>query len=441
MLDDTWATSTSEEIERLTRVAAEADAAHTELTAAIRALRNLIPAEPAALAADLRGEADAAPAKDAWQRWTILAAEGSPEDLATDATELSAALRTALGKTQAQARGALRKRSEDWQPVAAAMAAWVSQARISQRATITLASLKKAIAWLRETGKDVRNARLEPLAEVSSRVWEMLRQESNVELGPIRLEGTATQRRVSLDVTVDGIPGAALSVMSQGELHALGLALFLPRATSPDSPFRFLVIDDPVQSMDPAKVDGLARLLSHTAQDRQVIVFTHDDRLPEAVRRLQLPATVWEVARREHSIVELKKNDDPVSRYLDDARALACTKDISEEARGVVIAGFCRSALEAACQEAVRARRLAAGARHADVERALIDAHTLNQVAALALFDNPDRGDQVIPRLRRYGPWAVDAFRAARSGTHAGYQGDLRSLVSATGRLARELRP
>ena len=76
-----------------------------------------------------------------------------------------------------------------------------------------------------------------------------------------------------------------------------------------------------------------------------MIVFTHDDRLPEAVRRLQLPATVWEVARREHSIVELKKNDDPVSRYLDDARALACTKDISEEARGVVIAGFCRSAV------------------------------------------------------------------------------------------------
>ena len=181
VLDDTWATSMSEEIERLTRVAAEAHAAHTELTAAIRALRNLIPAEPAALSADLRGEADAAPTKDAWQRWTILAAEGSPEDLATDATELSAALRTALGKTQAQAREALRKRSEDWQPVAAAMAAWVSQARISQRATIALASLKKAIAWLRETGKDVRNARLEPLAEVSSRVWEMLRQESNVE--------------------------------------------------------------------------------------------------------------------------------------------------------------------------------------------------------------------------------------------------------------------
>jgi len=112
-----------------------------------------------------------------------------------------------------------------------------------------------------------------------------------------------------------------LSRLSQGELHALGLALFLPRATSPDSPFRFLLIDDPVQSMDPAKVDGLARVLSQIARSRQVIVFTHDDRLAEAVRRLQIPATMWKVARRENSAVELKKNDDPVLCYLDDARA------------------------------------------------------------------------------------------------------------------------
>ena len=50
--------------------------------------------------------------------------------------------------------------------------------------------------------------------------------------------------------------GAALGVMSQGELHSLALSLFIPRATLPESPFRLIVIDDPVQSMDPARVDG-----------------------------------------------------------------------------------------------------------------------------------------------------------------------------------------
>jgi len=114
----------------------------------------------------------------------------------------------------------------------------------------------------------------------------MLRQESNVDLGAIRLAGSATQRRVELDVSVDGTPGSALGVMSQGEVNALALAVFLPRATLPASPFRFLVIDDPVQAMDPAKVDGLARVLEATASGRQVIVFTHDNRLVQVFAAL-----------------------------------------------------------------------------------------------------------------------------------------------------------
>ncbi|MFJ6298392.1 hypothetical protein ACIQJX_34200 [Streptomyces griseoviridis] len=56
---------------------------------------------------------------------------------------------------------------------------------------------------------------------------------------------------------------------------------FLPRTFLPENPFRFLVIDDPVQSMDPAKVDGLARVL---AEHRQVVVDTHDTRLPQALK-------------------------------------------------------------------------------------------------------------------------------------------------------------
>ena len=55
-----------------------------------------------------------------------------------------------------------------------------------------------------------------------------------------------------------------------------------------------MVIDDPVQSMDPSRVDGLAWALEETAQTRQVIVFTHDERLHEAVRRLGiLTAGIW----------------------------------------------------------------------------------------------------------------------------------------------------
>src|SRR5258705_474540 len=78
---------------------------------------------------------------------------------------------------------------------------------------------------------DVRNERLAPLADQARAIWTMLRQESNVDLMAFRLTGTATQRKLELDVSIDGSPGAALGVMSQGEVNALALSVFLPRAT------------------------------------------------------------------------------------------------------------------------------------------------------------------------------------------------------------------
>jgi hypothetical protein len=184
---------------------------------------------------------------------------------------------------------------------------------------------------------------------------------------------------------VDGTEGAALGVMSQGELHSLALSLFLPRATLPGSPFGFIVVDDPVQSMDPARVEGLARALQEAAKVRQVIVFTHDDRLPEACRRLQIESEMIEVTRRNGSVVGLARVSDPIERYLDDARAIASTPELTEDVVARVPSVFCRLALEAACTESVMRRHLGRGEPHATVEMLVAGAEKLNQKAALAL--------------------------------------------------------
>jgi len=63
----------------------------------------------------------------------------------------------------------------------------------------------------------------------------------------------------------------------------------------------------------PADQPVLARVLDAAARDRHVVVFTHDDRLPEAVRRLDIQATVVEVTRRENSLVQLRLARDPGS--------------------------------------------------------------------------------------------------------------------------------
>jgi hypothetical protein len=230
--------------------------------------------------------------------------------------------------------------------------------------------------------------------------------------------------------------------MSQGELHALGLALFLPRATAEDSPFGFVVIDDPVQAMDPAKVDGLARVLSSVARSRQVVVFTHDDRLPAALRQLQLPATVLAVTRRERSVVLVRKVNDPVSRYLEDARAIAKTDALPEAARAVAVAGLCRGAVEAACVEVVRSRDLSAGVAHSVVERTLDDAsHSLQDMVAVALFGTASRAREVPGGLRELaGQACLNAFWDAKRGVHDPRNGDLKRLIDDTDRLAKALR-
>ena len=101
----------------------------------------------------------------------------------------------------------------------------------------SIADLKKAETWLKSTGSQIRAQRFAPVAESARSLWELLRTASSVELERVVLEGTGPMRRVTVDVTVDGIEGAALGVMSQGELHAMALSLFLPRATLPESPW------------------------------------------------------------------------------------------------------------------------------------------------------------------------------------------------------------
>lgn len=445
VLDDGWAASATASVAELSTQATDADEAQAELAAAVNALTRLVPPKPAVLAARLGPDVDPVAAGTAWDRLSARASAETRPGLSdgTEVAELFEILTREVAGLRAAAGRVLRERAQAWAPVATDLAAWCKTAVDSQAASVRANDLKKALDWLRATGKEVRNARLAPFAATSARVWESLRQESSVELGPITLAGAGPQRKVTLDVTIDGMPGAALSVMSQGELHALGLALFLPRAMSDDSPFGFVVIDDPVQAMDPAKVDGLARVLSFVAATRQVVVFTHDDRLTTALRQLQLPARVLAVTRRERSVVSVRVVAGPVKRYLDDARALEKTTALPQTVRAVAVAGLCRGAIEAACMDAVRARDLGGGMAHEAVEGSIERAsHSVQDMVALALFGSMSRAGDVPGELKaRYGLACANAFWDAKAGVHDPRHGDLKRLIGDTERLAEALRP
>jgi hypothetical protein len=437
-VDTAWRDATVAEVERLRGEAADLQAARAEHRTALESATSLVAAPPAVLQ-HAPGEVDVSALAAAWSAWTD-AARTDVDDLPDALLRAHADVVAALSAVQEAARAALVRLDETWRPVASRLWAWHEDASTAARDKSAIADIRTAERWLRTTAADLSNERMAPFATRSQEIWRQLRQQSNVDLGAITLAGSGNQRRLRLDVTVDGTDSAALSVMSQGELHALGLSLFLPRATRDESPFRFVLIDDPVQAMDPAKVDGLARVLSEIARTRQVVVFTHDDRLADAVRRLPEPALVYEVRRRERSEVQVITSTDPISRYLSDARAVIKDAEMPDELRREIVANCCRGALEAAANAKVRRVRLGRGDTHADVEDALAKAPKTHDKVTLAVFDDPRRGGELFPHLdRRVGSWAADTLRACKEGAHQAYRSDLERLVENTRDLIRRV--
>ena len=443
VLDGSWRKQANERVAQLRKTAKAADDAAQAAAMARRTAASLLGSPPAFLRSGAPDGIDPVPALEAWSSWLDAPDSDGADGLRALADHLdkhASVLAAAIRQLAVDAEHAVREREDRWAPIAADLAAWCAAARRAIQATDIVPALKSAEKWLKEANDDVRNSRLAPIAEEARAIWAQLRQESNVDLGDIRLTGSGTKRQLQIDVTVDGSEGAALGVMSQGEVNALALSIFLPRATLPESPFRFLSIDDPVQAMDPAKVDGFARVLQSVAARRQVIVFTHDDRLHEAIRRLKIEATALEVTRQAESVVEVRQVDDPADRAISDALAVCADDSVPQKVAARVVPGLCRIAVESAFVTAARRKLLSEGRRHAEVEAELEKAAKLHDKASLAIHGDASRGSDVLKVLNKWDRRAADTFQALKGGAHNEHPGELRDLVSDTRALVHEVR-
>lgn len=428
-LDADWAERTRIALEEDRAARAALTAVRTALAEARRDARSLVDAvsKPIPVAGfDLPELADAAAAHQMWI--------ATPEDDRALADHLDGA----IGPV-AESYAALRERAttlivehEDrWTPIALALGEWVRTARQAEAAAPELAVLKQAAQWLKTNESTLRNQRIAPLAQRARHIWATLRQESNVDLGEIRLEGAATRRRVELRASVDGAEAGALGVMSQGELHALALALFLPRAAAPASPFRFVVLDDPIQAMDPSKVEGFVQVMAELAADRQVIVLSHDDRLADAVRRSSLQASMYEVTRGARSVVSVRETLHPALRYLQDASALTRDPAVPEAAKQRVLPGLFRMAFESAAYEVYARQAHGQGVPRSTVESHWDDARTLQRRLTLALRNQSD--GQTMSWVNG-GSARSRAFHVCNSGVHGGVEllpDDIKAVASA----------
>ncbi|AXL92081.1 chromosome segregation protein SMC [Streptomyces sp. CB09001] len=434
-LDRAWAEQARAEVERLRTDAVAAEAARKAATVAVRAVHDLVQPVPVWL----RGATS--PLASVWQEWARCRDVTHPRELADRVERAAAALDEACRQVREEAALRLAEHDGVWRPAAVRLAEWLGAAEAAETARDRRRHARKARTWLRPIIDELRDERLRPFAQRSQEVWQKLCEHSSVVLGSVTLAGTPGRGKVELGVSVDDMQAPAYSVMSQGELHSLALSLFLPRATHEASPFGFLVIDDPVQSMDPEKVEGLARVLDAYAKNRQVVVFTHDTRLQQAIVHLGIKATVLRVTRQTDSVVGVEPLTDPVEQALAEARAVSHDRGIPQDVAEHVLPAMCRVAVEAACLEAVRRTlRDERGLSLRAIEERVASLDRTKSYVALALLGDERQPAREAVEGLCVGGWAlVEAFNA---GAHSPLPrvDDRTDLVRRTTALATAIR-
>lgn len=422
-LDGDWAERTRAEVH-------EAESALSGLKAASAALRTArataegLAALPPSAFERLANDAElgelASLARELWAEWAA-APEGNL-DLADHLSAKHPIASEALTELQRAAQRIVDARDETWSSVATQLGAYLDAQERWSMQKAEAARAKRAVKWLKDHDIELKNERLEPIAKQAKEIWSYLRQESNVEIASLKLSSSNNRRHVVIEASVDDAAAAAgLTVLSQGELHALALALFLPRATLPESPFRFVVLDDPVQAMDPAKVDGLVRVLAKIAEQRQVIVFSHDDRFADAVRRSHVNAQILEVTRESWSHVTVTNAFDPPQRYLRDAYGILKDDAMPDDAMRKVLPGLLRFAVEAQARDRYFAEALSKGRPHAQVEEEWSRTKKTAQRVSLAIYGDVRSLDGWLDKRSHY---RKPALGICSSGAHAPLTGD-----------------
>jgi len=230
-------------------------------------------------------------------QWDALIADGSSltvasatgngiRDIATRSATLAAAYQHFKAQKVSEQRTTLASRARALHSVES----WLTVVETDRTAAAAGALADKLAKWVDQRIKDTRAALFEPIAAQVREIWSQLNADSDLQVTDLRLAGgTRAAKRVEIGLKVGGVsvlPDTKTpSILSTGQRNALTLATYFPRATQPQSPFRFLILDDPVHAFDSWRVRYLAERLRQMANDYQIVVFSHDERLWSELQR------------------------------------------------------------------------------------------------------------------------------------------------------------
>lgn len=153
-----------------------------------------------------------------------------------------------------------------------------------------------------EDAKTMRNATTRATAAVTTTRFAQLQPLVNDIFGRLDPHPVFTTMRFELDVSYrsgvadpvveddEGVKGDPLLVFSSSQANVAALTYFLALSWSADAhALPFLLLDDPLQSMDDVNVLGFSDLCRHIRGRRQLIVSTHEQRLAGLLERKLAP--------------------------------------------------------------------------------------------------------------------------------------------------------
>lgn len=199
----------------------------------------------------------------------------------------------------------------------------------------------------------------------------------------IEVQNLTVQKRQAELVLADSTGNRIeLGMLSAGQRNAVLLAPAL--AVAEGGPFGFLLIDDPVHAFDELRVDFISRQIGRIAEERRVIVLTHDERLRE-----HLLASPHDVDSRTidrstaTGTIELLDSSPMWATLLEDAASLMSLANPPQLALKLtnVLRGLCRQALDNALRMFVTREAVRQSADARDWLRR-IDADGVNTTAA-----------------------------------------------------------
>jgi len=155
--------------------------------------------------------------------------------------------------------------------------AWKELEVIRDRAAEFVEDLKNIQAALNKASQEEARGRLAAADRAIDAYFRKLTGHPAVRRVKLTLEPNARSGQNTY-IIADQDENDLTPVLSQGDLNALALAIFLGLATAsgPGAPFGFVMLDDPSQSLGTEHKEKLVDVLDEVAACRQVIVATMD---------------------------------------------------------------------------------------------------------------------------------------------------------------------